>query len=93
MFFNFLVGLIALVLTVICSIFFGWILYGFGELIENTASTVRAIDKLSVLLTEDDRPLLVNEWRCSCGAIHQNYVTSCHCGKTQREVFVEKNNK
>ena len=81
-------------------------LFGLGRIAVNTEK--KAIDNnkennpLKILADKVDeerkkqlanKPLAANEWKCSCGEIHLNYVTSCYCGKTRREVLAEGNNK
>ena len=33
-----------------------------------------------------EQPLAAGGWRCSCGRANPNYITTCICGKSRREV-------
>lgn len=34
-----------------------------------------------------------NSWKCTCGKIHSDYVSSCSCGQNKRDVMNIQSNK
>ena len=87
-----------MVLGITVALASSWLIYGFGELIDNTAMTNNLLKTTANKANEQraaqmtTRPLATNEWRCSCGQISPKYITSCRCGKSQIDVLAEQNN-
>ena len=57
---------------------------------------------LPTLLEEDEpKPSIImprttvqaDEWKCTCGRIHKQYVSSCSCGASKHEAIAAQNNK
>ena len=34
-----------------------------------------------------------DEWKCTCGRIHKQYVSTCSCGASKNEAIAAQNNK
>ena len=37
--------------------------------------------------TSDFEPIPVGGWKCTCGKVHSDYVSSCSCGKNKRDIL------
>ena len=37
--------------------------------------------------TSDLEPIPVGGWKCTCGKVHSDYVSSCSCGKNKRDIL------
>lgn len=91
--FDFLFFLIGLGTAVGGSALFwvwGALIYGFGELIENTSYLKKGSEDSRELISSsttaakpsDIKPLAAGSaWECpKCGKLHEKYETSCNCG-------------
>lgn len=79
-----LLSLFILVLSYISSL----VLYGFGEILENThsmKSKVNTIEKYFDKTLRDEETLLSGGWQCSCGRVNPSYKLCCSCGKHKTE--------
>lgn len=72
-------------LILLFSLFFGYVLsllvYGFGQLIENTEPKDVYNTENNSLESEESEPSDI-EWKCpKCGKIYHKYVDACSCGE------------
>lgn len=87
-----------LVTTLLCFAlgeFLIWVstvlLYGFGQLVENSDDLVAYEENI----VETQKQPWANyegedEWKCSCGRVNADYITTCVCGKSKREAVAVK---
>ena len=62
--------------------------------ISKTADVTPAQQPSKVVYQEADKPqteqpMSSGGWRCSCGRANANYVSTCACGKSKRDVMVK----
>lgn len=55
-----------------------------NQLIKNSLTSASTVQTQSSNIFRTPK---ANEWKCTCGKIHQPYESSCICGKTKREVL------
>lgn len=94
-----LYGFLIMILGPIVAWVGSWLLYAFGELVENVCAirskeyraTVNTTAVSSTTTTYTTKPSVVaapsisNGWRCTCGRNHAAYESSCVCGVTKAE--------
>ena len=57
------------------------------------ATSAPAGSAASAPAQNSERPAAAGEWKCTCGRIHKQYVSSCSCGASKREAIAAQNNK
>ena len=86
---TFLPGLIVLAEGLLATVIVSFLMYGFGELIEKTASIEKMLKGIAA---EDERQArkqrILDEggWKCKCGRINYKYVSTCTCGVSRRDM-------
>ena len=86
---TFLLGLIGLAEGLLITVIVSFMMYGFGELIEKTASIEKMLKGIAA---EDERQArkqrMLDEggWKCKCGRINYRYVSTCTCGVSKRDM-------
>ena len=86
---TFLPGLIVLAEGLLATVIVSFLMYGFGELIEKTASMEKMLKGIAA---EDERQArkqrMLDEggWKCKCGRINYKYVSTCTCGVSKRDM-------
>lgn len=79
-----IVGILVMIVGAVLSWVSSWLVYGFGELIEETRRN-RYING-TILHTMKERIVdTPSGWTCSCGRGHAAYESSCVCGKNKWE--------
>ena len=110
-----LYGLLAMILGPFVAWVGSWILYAFGELVEDVHA-LRSNSIAPTYTTQDQvtppasaAPSIIkpatstiimprttvqaDEWKCTCGRIHKQYVSTCSCGASKHEAIAAQNNK
>lgn len=85
----------SLILGVVCYIS-SWRLYGFGQIVEDVRALRAKYAPEDVYMTymselvdrnalQDKTAPVINGWKCSCGRVNEDYISTCCCGvaKTQ----------
>lgn len=94
--FHFGTFILILIVSLIFDYVFCLLIYGFGQLIENTEprevyiaekptlekKEIKSENTKSKNAFEEKREPSANEWKCpKCGKINQSYVGTCGCGE------------
>ena len=84
-----LYGLLAIFVGPFAAWVGSWILYAFGQLVEDV-HVIRHketyTEKPSIIRSvAPTTPVTPSTWVCTCGKVHQDYESSCICGVTKRE--------
>ena len=84
-----LVGVIIIVVGSVASWVGSWVTYGIGEAVENSEAILRRLRQSESVQNPACAPKTApkvagpDEWKCECGRVNKNYVTTCPCGKNR----------
>ena len=84
-----LTGIIIMVVGGVSSWMGSWMAYGIGEAVENSEAILRRLRQSESVQNPACAPKTApkvagpDEWKCECGRVNKNYVTTCPCGKNR----------
>ncbi|MBE6917110.1 MAG: hypothetical protein E7470_04295 [Ruminococcaceae bacterium] len=98
---NFLTGIIVAVVGALSSWISGFMLYGYGEIVDNLMEMNYRLQHMDVGASGKDSFYVYaqdgvytetpeNGWRCACGRVHLAYESSCVCGKSKRDAMTKQ---
>lgn len=89
-----LYGFLAIFVGPIVAWVSSWILYAFGELVEDVHAIrykeASSVEKAPIIQSAAPATPAPSTWVCTCGKMHHNYEMSCVCGMTKEKAKAAK---